>query len=200
MPGAQARAVGSSSSTAQEAACSAGPPVPVSTLARTSSGFQAVFGKTAPVRIVPVKLRVMHALGAAMGARAFPLKLQPNTPPTTPLDAAPDAAAVAGDSRGGPQAAAAGDVSFDVGPLVEPPDVAEERLRVAALGQSDFQDNPLVIQGLQKLYPAQDGQPPKVREAAAHTGCIGLLLQCTAAVPGPRLHVLVAWEAPHLLY
>lgn len=58
-------------------------------------------------------------------------------------------------------------------------DVAEERTRVESLG-SDLQGYPIVVKGLKKTYPAQDGAPPKVAvrslDLAVETGeCFGLL-------------------------
>jgi hypothetical protein len=49
--------------------------------------------------------------------------------------------------------------------LAEPADVTEERLRTADV--DDYVENPLVIRGLHKVYPAQDGQAPKVCECHA---------------------------------
>lgn len=135
------------SSSAQGTVSKADAPVPVSTLARTGSGFAAVFAQAAPVKVVPVRLRVMRALGAAVGTTGFPLKVQ------QALTA--DATAAPAEARG---------VAVELGPLQEPPDVMEERLRVAGLGGDDL-DNPLVIRGLRKVYPGQDGQPPKVRDS-----------------------------------
>lgn len=61
-------------------------------------------------------------------------------------------------------AEAAGEWSIAAGegaePLIEPPDVTEERLRIVDV--DDYVENPLVIRGLHKVYPAQDGQAPKV--------------------------------------
>ena len=47
----------------------------------------------------------------------------------------------------------------------EPQDVAAEHTRVAEL--ENYVDNPIVIRDLRKVYPGQDGQPPKV--GAIHT-------------------------------
>jgi hypothetical protein len=46
------------------------------------------------------------------------------------------------------------------GGFTEPEDVAAERVRVAGL--SDYEGHPIVVKRLNKTYPGQDGQPPKV--------------------------------------
>lgn len=46
--------------------------------------------------------------------------------------------------------------------LVEPDDVAAERLRVEGLDEDEFDNHPIVVRRLNKTYPGQDGQPPKV--------------------------------------
>jgi hypothetical protein len=56
----------------------------------------------------------------------------------------------------------------------EPPDVAAEHNRVGEL--DDYVENPIVIQNLRKVYPGQDGQPPKVW-ARAHSDQSGQALQ-----------------------
>jgi hypothetical protein len=56
-------------------------------------------------------------------------------------------------------AAAAADVAGSSG-FSEPEDVAAERLRVEGL--TDLESNPIVVRQLNKTYPGQDGQPPKV--------------------------------------
>lgn len=53
---------------------------------------------------------------------------------------------------------AAGDVAG--GGFSEPEDVASERLRVEGL--TDYEGHPIVVRALNKTYPGQDGQPPKV--------------------------------------
>lgn len=98
-----------------------------------SNGFKAIFGRSSPVQILPIKTHVLHTLGFTE-AKKFKLNLAPQPQ----LDAAAAAE----------------------GPLVEPADVAAERERAAAV--DDFEQNPLVIRSLHKVYPAQDGQPPKV--------------------------------------
>jgi len=101
---------------------------------KASNGFKAIFGRSSPVQILPIKTHVLHTLGFTE-AKKFMLNLAPQ-----------------------PQLDAAGDAAE--GPLVEPADVAAERERAAAV--DDFEQNPLVIRSLHKVYPAQDGQPPKV--------------------------------------
>jgi hypothetical protein len=59
-------------------------------------------------------------------------------------------------SKDSTAAAAGGGSSFS-----EPEDVAVERLRVQGL--VDYEGHPIVVRQLNKTYPGQDGQPPKVR-------------------------------------
>lgn len=55
--------------------------------------------------------------------------------------------------------AVAADVAGSSG-FIEPEDVGAERLRVEGL--TDLESNPIVVRQLNKTYPGQDGQPPKV--------------------------------------
>jgi hypothetical protein len=53
----------------------------------------------------------------------------------------------------------------------EPEDVAAERRRVEGL--PDHQGHPIVVRQLNKTYPGQDGQPPKVRGGVSCGGIGG---------------------------
>lgn len=116
-------------------ATAAGLPVSYPATYSKGNGFQAVFGRSSPVRVLPI---VLHTLGYG-SAKAFKV------------------------STAQPQLGAQ---AHGEGPMVEPPDVAEERLRTYAV--TDYEDNPVVIRSLHKVYPAQDCQLPKV--------CLGVCL------------------------
>ena len=45
----------------------------------------------------------------------------------------------------------------------EMPDVEAERERVAGLSGMDMSEYPIVVQGVRKVFPGQDGGQPKVR-------------------------------------
>lgn len=74
-----------------------------------------------------------------------------NTIGLLPDSSKDSAAAVPGDAAGGEVAG---------GGFSEPEDVACERLRVEGL--TDYEGHPIVVRALNKTYPGQDGQPPKV--------------------------------------
>jgi hypothetical protein len=148
-------------------------------LRRASSGFQAVFAKSSAVRVLPIKLHVLQALGVTT-TRNFPLNLAAhqgsaaNKYPQigTPTGSGGSVAAIAGE------AALAGDASA----VTEPPDVFEERLRTAEV--DDYEEHPLVIRGLHKVYPSQDGQAAKVRRGPPlpHAlWCDSRMLACTCS-------------------
>jgi hypothetical protein len=145
-------------------------------LRRASSGFQAVFAKSAAVRVLPIKLHVLQALGVTT-TRNFRLNLaaQPGTAPNTSPQAGTQTAV------GGSAAAIAGEAALagDASAVTEPPDVFEERLRTAEV--DDYEEHPLVIQDLHKVYPSQDGQAPKVSLSGALL-LDGLRLQVHALV------------------
>lgn len=67
-------------------------------------------------------------------------------------DSSKDSAAAA---RGADEAGEGAGGSFS-----EPEDVASERMRVEGL--TDYEGHPIVVRALNKTYPGQDGQPPKV--------------------------------------
>jgi hypothetical protein len=77
--------------------------------------------------------------------------------------AVPDSSA---DATG---AAAAADAALLSG-FSEPEDVAAERLRVENL--TDLERNPIVVRQLNKTYPGQDGQPPKVGSCVVLSGSL----------------------------
>lgn len=131
--------------------------IPAGSICRTSSGFRAVFGKSLPVKVTPIRLRVLGALGVG-SVKGFRLNLAPSTTGTATQAKGCAPAAEA------PAAAAADAAAF----LAVPWDVAEEQLRVAEV--ADYAAYPLVIRGLHKVYPAQDGQQPKVRRTGEGTG------------------------------
>jgi hypothetical protein len=143
-------------------------------LSRTSSGFRAVFGKSSPVKVTPIRLRVLSALGVS-SVKGFRLNLAPSTTVAAP-EATGDATAAAGP------AAAAADAS-----LLVLSDVAEEQLRVAEV--DDYAAYPLVIKGLHKVYPAQDRQQPKVRGAGGE-GPVCITAACRTQQGGGACHFL----------
>jgi hypothetical protein len=106
-----------------------------------SSGFKAVFSRSSPVRVMPIHTHVLHTLGVAQTQQ-----LQPS--------------AASFDPSPSPSTASAAAAAADAACVLEPADVAAERLRTAAV--DDYEEHPLVIRALHKVYPGQDGQPPKV--------------------------------------
>ena len=114
-------------------------------LIKHGSGFQAIFGRSSPVKVLPIRTQVLHTLGFASTAKPFKVNVEPKPGLTEP----------AGEVK--PQ---------EPQQSAEPVDVAEERLRAAAV--DDYEENPLVIRSLHKVYPAQDGQAPKVGGPGVH--------------------------------
>lgn len=104
-----------------------------------------------------MRLHVLGALGVG-SVKGFPLNMAPST---TGTETQATGCAPAAEEP----AAAAADAAAS---LVVPSDVAEEQLRVAEV--ADYAAYPLVIRGLHKVYPAQDGQQPKVRRMGEGPG------------------------------
>lgn len=132
---------------------SAAPPPPPPQ--RTTSGFEAVFSYSAPLRVSPINTTcALHTLSPKHTPGSSSNKGDGNSGNGNTLPPRPSISKLAPHPGPGSPSAA----------VVEPPDVAEERLHAAAV--DDYEQHPLVIRALHKVYPAQDGQPPKVCCAA----------------------------------
>lgn len=164
------------------------------------AGLLAVFGRVSPVRLVPA-VKLSLGAGAAQKKQPFHQKhedLQPADSCSSlehPAMSATPGSSACGSSKGGSTCTAsdsgkAGEKGVwtadgQLRRALEPSDVAAERQRVQGL--ADFGAHPLVVKALHKVYPAQDGQPPKVKQAAVFD-----VERETASAPGCRVSTVTS--------
>jgi ABC-type multidrug transport system ATPase subunit len=90
-------------------------------------------------------------------------------------------------------------VDGDLGVPLEGDDVADERLRVASM-PTDGSGDSIVVRGLRKIYPAQDGNPPKVAvkglDLGIRRGEVFGLLGPNGAGKTSAIHMMIGFLEP----